>query len=42
VENRFSVLHQLTDLEQQLIDDARRGWNQLLAIGGAPQSAVAV
>ncbi len=31
VENRFGVLRQLTILEQQLIADARSGWNEPLA-----------
>jgi predicted nucleotidyltransferase component of viral defense system len=31
VENRFPVLKQLSDLEQQLIADAKSGWNEPLA-----------
>ena len=31
VEDRFGALRQLTDLEQQLVADARSGWNQPLA-----------
>jgi hypothetical protein len=31
VEGRFAVLHQLTELEQQLIADAKSGWNEPLA-----------
>jgi len=31
VENRFGVLGQLSDLEQQLIADAKSGWNEPLA-----------
>ncbi|MCK5796839.1 MAG: nucleotidyl transferase AbiEii/AbiGii toxin family protein [Deltaproteobacteria bacterium] len=31
VENRFAVLRQLTELEQQLIADAKSGWNEPLA-----------
>jgi hypothetical protein len=31
VENRFGVLRRLTDLEQQLVADARSGWNEPLA-----------
>jgi predicted nucleotidyltransferase component of viral defense system len=31
VEERFAMLHQLTELEQQLITDARSGWNEPLA-----------
>jgi predicted nucleotidyltransferase component of viral defense system len=31
VEGRFAVLHQLTELEQQLIVDAKSGWNEPLA-----------
>ena len=31
VEDRFGVLRGLTDLEQQLVADARSGWNDPLA-----------
>jgi len=31
VEDRFAVLHQLTELEQQLIADSKSGWNEPLA-----------
>ena len=31
VEDRFGVLRGLTDLEQQLVADARSGWNEPLA-----------
>ena len=31
VEQRFDVLRQLTDLELQVIADARSGWNEPLA-----------
>ena len=31
VEKRFAMLHKLTGLEQQLIADARSGWNEPLA-----------
>ncbi|HUT99892.1 MAG TPA: nucleotidyl transferase AbiEii/AbiGii toxin family protein [Myxococcota bacterium] len=31
VETLFAGLHQITDLEQQVIADARSGWNELLA-----------
>lgn len=31
VETRFAVLRQLTDLEQEVISDARSGWNEPLA-----------
>ncbi len=31
VENRFAMLSQLTELEQQVIADAKSGWNQPLA-----------
>jgi len=31
VEDRFGMLHQLTELEQQLIADAKSGWNEPLA-----------
>jgi len=31
VEGRFAVLHQLTELEQQLIADSKIGWNEPLA-----------
>ena len=31
VEKRFAMLHQLTELEQQVIADARSGWNEPLA-----------
>ncbi len=31
VEKRFAMLHKLTELEQQVIADARRGWNEPLA-----------
>ncbi len=31
VEGRFAVLHQLTELEQQLIADAKSGWTESLA-----------
>lgn len=31
VETRFAVLRQLTELEQQVISDARSGWNEPLA-----------
>jgi hypothetical protein len=31
VETRFSVLHQLTDLERELIAEARKGRNERLA-----------
>jgi hypothetical protein len=31
VEKRFAMLHLLTELEQQVIADARSGWNEPLA-----------
>jgi len=31
VERRFAVLHQLTELEERVISDARSGWNEPLA-----------
>ncbi len=31
VEKRFAMLHQLTELEQQVVADARSGWNEPLA-----------
>ena len=31
VEKRFAMLHQLTELEQQVIVDASSGWNEPLA-----------
>jgi len=31
VEKRFAMLHQLTELEQQVIADASSGWNEPLA-----------
>ena len=31
MEDRFGVLRGLTDLEQQLVADARSGWNEPLA-----------
>ena len=31
VEGRFTMLHQLTELEQRVISDAKSGWNEPLA-----------
>ena len=31
VESRFRVLHELTELEQEVIEDAKSGWNEPLA-----------
>jgi len=31
VESRFDVLRELTELEQQVIADAKSGWNEPLA-----------